>query len=343
MSRYYDITVTPAPTKANPNPPVFRHWTSMPNGVYDPGALNVEFDFLVYPYATPMGGSSLTIEGVSLQDLLQAQQFAGPPSVVGGVSTPGVNGMSIAIKAGMQAGLPLANPKQSGLILQGYIYQSFGNWRGTDMTLDFVINASPYSFYAPGNIVLNWKAGTPLATALAATLSTAYPGLKQNINISPNLVLAHDDVGHYHTLSQLAAHVKSITAGAISSTYPGVDLSIIGGKIVAYDGTQSPPTVQIQFTDLIGQPTWIDPNVMQLMCVMRADIQIGDFIVMPQGLQDAPGIVQTAASSLPSQLKYKTSFQGKFSVVAVRQVGNFRSTDGAAWSTIIQGAAVVSG
>jgi hypothetical protein len=52
---------------------------------------------------------------------------------------------------------------------------------------------------------------------------------------------------------------------------------------VVFDKTYQPSSIAIQFTDLIGQPTWIEPNTMQVKTVMRADLQVGSIITMPQG------------------------------------------------------------
>ena len=67
MARFYDISVGE------------RTWSSQQNGKDDPSALDIEFDFLEYEYGTPMGASTLTIHGISLQDLQAAPNFFGKP------------------------------------------------------------------------------------------------------------------------------------------------------------------------------------------------------------------------------------------------------------------------
>ena len=320
MARFYDIALSPAPSAGNANPAVSRRWTSYPNGKSDPGALNVQLDLLSSTFAVPMGNSTVSIDGIALSDLLQAQQFAG---------------MQIVVKGGMQAGLPLANPAQAGVLLQGQIFQSFGNWVGTDMNLNFVIIPSSFTFANPGNFVVNWQPGQQLSDALATTLNAAFPGIGRVMNIGP-YVTNHPAIGYYHNLTQLARWVKSVTK---SPTSRGVDISLLNsGQILISDGSVKTSAVQLAFTDLVGQPKWIDQNTMQFSTIMRADIQVATSVKMPVGLQNAPGIVQTAASSLPSSLKYKTSFQGEFIIQAVRHVGNFRDPDGAQWVTVFQAA-----
>lgn len=323
MARYYEITLTPTAASLSASGGVAqqgRVFTSYPNGKNDPGALNVQLDLLSSTFAVPMGNSTISIDGIALADILEAQQFAG---------------MQIVVKGGMQAGLPLANPSQAGVLLRGQIFQSFGNWVATDMNLNFVIVPSTYTFANPGNFVLNWKPGQSLADALAATLNAAYPGVARIMNIRDYVTNA-PKVAYYHTLPQFARWLKSATKSKTSS---GVDIAILNnGQIFVSDGSVKGTAVQLAFTDLVGQPKWVDQNQMQFSTVMRADIQVGSYVLMPVGLQNAPGIVQTAAASLPSSLKYKTSFQGQFVIQSVRHIGNFREPDGTQWVTIYQAA-----
>lgn len=325
--RYYEIALEPTPTSLGASGGVSqqgRLWTSFPGGKNDPGALNVQLDLLAYVQAIPMGNSTVSIDGVALADLLQAQQFAG---------------MNITVKGGMQAGLPLAKPSQSGVLIQGQIYQSFGNWVGTDQNINFVIVPATYTFARPGNFVVNWQKGQSLSDALAATLNAAYPGYARTMHIGSYIANA-PRVAHFHTLAQLAKWLKSITKGPNSA---GVDIAIKAKTIMVADGSVKTKAVQLDFTDLVGQPKWIDVNRMQFATIMRADIQVFSHVTMPVGLQNVPGIVQTAAASLPSSLKYKTSFQGEFVIISVRHIGNFRDPDGAQWVTIFEAVPNVGG
>ena len=324
MARYYDIAVYPAGTSANAQPAPVASWSSYPNGKNDPGALQVQLDIFASPYATPnpAGSSTITIEGVPIQQVVQAQQYAG---------------LQIIVKGGMQAGLPLADPTQNGLLLAGSIFQSFGNWVGTDMSLEFVVNAARYTYAVPGQFQVNWPQGTTLRAALGQTLATAYKDLGVQWNLGNDYILAHPVNGYYRTLNQLGMLVKSLTA---KINPPGVTISIpVGNTIRIYDGSTPTTTRQLKFTDFVGQPTWIDQAVVTFSTVMRADIQVGDSVLMPVEYQNLPGIFGTQAAALPSSLKYKTTFQGAFTVQAVRHIGNFRDPNGASWATIFQASA----
>lgn len=324
--RFYEIDLF-APGSTTPT----RTFTSFPGGQFDPGALNVEFDLTVAPYGTPIGGQSITIEGISIADLMQPQQFA--PQIVNGALQPG---MTLVLKGGMGKGLPLANPLQQGTLLKGQIWQAFGNWEGTEMTLDFVINPGGFDSDNPGNFVLNWQAGQPLSTALQNCLSVAYPSTPLAVNISPHLVQSSTEMHYCGTLEEMAQYIQGVTNGQfLGSTYTGVHIVMQGGALSVFDSTATPTTTQLNFSDLVGQPTWIEPNVLQVKLVMRGDLQIGVSVKMPVGLSGQAGQVTTSGNSLPSSTNYLTTFSGSFLITEMRHIGNFRSPDGGSWVTVI--------
>lgn len=308
---------------------IMREWTSHPNGKFDPHALDLEVDVFSGPYAEPTGASSITLHGPALQDLGQAYSWGLTSDQQTGATKPG---WGLAFYGGMGPGLPMANPKQAGLILAGQIVQSWGNWEGTEMTLEFKVSASVYTLADPGPFVLNWPAGRELGDALKECLQLAYPGMTVSMNIGTGYLQLHDDTAIFSTLDQLARWVAQLTAGRFRKR---VDIGIQGLTIYVIDPSYQPPPVRIDYTDMIGQPTWIGPGLMQVKCVMRADIAWGSRIEMPKGMQDNPGIVLAAASALPSSIRYKSAFSGPFKVTALRHVGRYRSADGASWVTII--------
>ncbi|HCI7060856.1 TPA: hypothetical protein NPQ16_005219, partial [Klebsiella pneumoniae] len=104
---------------------VIKNYSSHKNGVYNPGALMVEFDIQQVCLSTPAGESRLTIWGISPADMQQARL--------------NYNNKKIQIFAGMAAGFPLAGKHGKGLVIEGVVNQVFGNWQGTELRLDFVI------------------------------------------------------------------------------------------------------------------------------------------------------------------------------------------------------------
>ena len=243
--RYYDLTLTP-PGSSTPA----RRWTSHPNGKFDPGALNIEVDAPVGPYGLPMGGATVLIHGVSLQDLSQVTNW--------GIHWKGgklVEGMYLRLEAGMKAGLPLANPRQAGVILAGQVIKSYGNWEGTEQDVALIVQPANFSPERPGNLVLNWQKGMTLATALRNCLQIAYPDLPMSVHLSERMTLNYQQVHAAHTLEGLASWVAQFTRQTFGDE---VVISIQAGQLIVFDSSYETKPKPIVFEDLIGQPAWID-------------------------------------------------------------------------------------
>lgn len=317
--RYYDIAITGGPS-----------FTSLVNGRTSPGALNVEMDVFAFNYSTPSGGGTdvqswVRIWGVPLSLISQASDL---------------NGKEIIIKGGMAKGLPLATAaaNQAGVLVRGKIYPAFGNWIGTDMTLDLVLSPYTGSAVTPTNVTQDWKKNTKMSDAIKATLKTALPNLKPKIEISDKLILPYDSPWVYQTLQQFADFCRTISvsilgAGASNSKYPGVNMTIKGDTVYVYDGTQSSgqKSKAIQFRDMIGQPTWLGAEI-NFKTMMRADLQIGDIIEMPNAIP-----IQTPLSSLA---RTRPTFRGKYQVTQARHLGNYRQPDAGSWATVFNAVAV---
>lgn len=317
--RYYQVEITNQDTGAE-----VATFTSFINGKSNPGALNVELDIPVKPFATPIGGSIVRIWGVPLKQISQATALSS---------------QSIAIFGGFQKGLPLANPKQAGLLARGSIFPAFGNWIGTDMTLDLILQA-PFGptpqkkgIIVP-NIVHNWPKGSPLAQAVRTTLQTAFPKYKVSVSISDKLKLSEDDASYYESIWQYAEYLKAVSQRILGSeNYAGVNITLKDDTITVFDAPNpAKAAIPIQFADLIGQPTWIGLNVIQFKTMMRADLAINDQVRMPQGIQ------QTITSGSAPQFRSKTAFQGEFTINEIRHIGSFRQPDAASWVTVVNAA-----
>lgn len=307
--RYYKIDITNLESGT-----VERTFTSFLHNINLAGALNIEIDMPVSPFATPAGAGLVRIWGISLKDISQSSDF---------------NNKGITVYGGMQKGLPLANPAQSGLLFQGQIYQCYGNWIGTDQTLDFVIQTSTGTIAEPKNLSFNWKKGTKLADAIATTLKAAFPKYKQEIKINDKLVLPSDQPGYYSTITQFAQYIKQVSQTIIGGDYPGVDMNVTQTTLKVYDGSSPNSPKEISFKDLIGQPTWLDPLTIQYKTVMRADLKIDDYIKFPTNT-----VAISSAGGRSPQINAKSVFQGTFRIRNVRHVGNFRARDAGAWVTV---------
>jgi hypothetical protein len=289
-------------------------------GVANPAALNIEFDISIINLADPANDSAwLRIWGLGLQDIGTASNL---------------NGLNIAIYAGMSKGLPLANPSQAGLIMQGKILYAFGNWVGTSQTVEmnFQPGQTLGSATNPQNFPFSWPAGVPLATAIAQTLAIAMPGVTQNINISPRLALNYAITGWYQSAQQFADFINEISSTIIGGTYNGVSITTNGQTVNVFDGTVAAPSVKaIAFPDLIGQPTWSGPATISVKTVLRADIHVGDTVSLPPSL-----VTVTAQGASFLALADKTAFSGKYYVAQAEHFGNFRQSDAESWATAYQ-------
>ena len=296
------------------------------DGKVSRGALQVQFDVPVTAQANPMSGAGVKVWGVQIDLIKQASNF---------------NGKTMKLYAGFQPGLFLAtqafNKGQYGLIAQGLIYQAYGNWVGKDQYIQFVLLGNGLaSIQDKQNVSFNWPAGTPLADAIRTTLSQAAPSYTiGDIKISPKLILPADEAGQYNNLIGFAQYVKTLSQqilGDLNSNppYPGVDILVQGGVVTVSDQTQpaSNPKKQILFTDLVGQPTYINPGQIQVTVMLRHDIQPFDIITLPQ-------TVVTVAPGDPGTQIDTSVFQGDFIVAQARHLGDFRQSEALDWITTL--------
>ena len=314
--RFYEIIFQDSVTGVQIGPPI----TTMPRGKFDPNYLNVELDIPVVEMAIPAGSAFVRIWGISIATIAQGFNF---------------NGVRILVFGGMSKGLPLANSKQQGLLLQGVVQNAFGNWQGTTQTLDMIVQFDGGTVEDEKNLVLAWTAGMKLADAIRSTLDVAFPGYLYKINISENLVLGHDAPGYYQTIGQFANYVKQASQDIIGGDYQGVSITIRGGTFYVYDGTTPTTPTKIAFIDLIGQPTWLSLFQINFKTAMRGDIAVGDYIQMPPGQA-------TLSQKSYSQFKQGSVFTGVFQVDKIRHVGNARQPTADAWVTVFDAHVVVS-
>jgi hypothetical protein len=298
-------------------------FTSFANGQTIPGALDIEFDFPVYPFATPQGQSLIRVWGIGLGMIGQSANL---------------NFQNFKFYAGMKPGLPLATAAapQAGLIAQGKIFQAFGNWQGVNQTLDLIVN--PGAAGVNQDIHFKWAANSPLSGAIKTMLAQAFPQYPNpTINIGDSLRLPNDEDGHYKNLAQLADYLQQISSKVgvpiYGENYPGVQITIVGNTINVYDGTKKPKVTAIAFRDLIGQPTWISALLVSFKTVLRADIAVGGQVEMPQGIT-SPFALTSAAAAVPNApASSRTAFQGNFVVKEVHHFARYRQPDGDSWAT----------
>ncbi len=80
----------------------------------------------------------------------------------------------------------------------------------------------------------------------------------------------------------------------------------------------------------MGQVTWGQPGMAQMITQMRGDIGVGDYVLLPP----MPFNVLGATPQQASLSVFNPSFNGVFQVQRVRHAGDSRSAQGDAWVSI---------
>ncbi len=323
--RYYDISILDYAG----NPPSILANTSLTSttlGFTNQGALNIEFDLPISTCDIPLGNGYVKIWGVGLDVINQASTL--------------ING-SIVINAGMAKGLPLATqqataiPFRNSTVIAGTIFKAFGNWQGTEQTLDLIIStqlsATGINPKLETPFVFNCQAGQSFSSALKLAFENA--ALPITVNVSSSLVPSKPIVFYANNIPQFAKQVLN-ASNAINQNpnYLGVVIKKTPQGYEAFDNTTPTTSKKIDFTDLIGQPTWLDFAVVQCRAVLRSDINVGDTVTFPT--PDTMPILNSPQSN--SQLKNYTSYTGTAFVRSVRHIGNFRQQDANSWVTVIE-------
>jgi hypothetical protein len=312
------------------NLPIFPLNTQDSLGNSIRGALNVELDITVVNASAPVSGF-VKIWGIPISMLNQASNFTDKIIEVG---------------AGMQKGLPLANSKQQGLILRGKIFQAWGNWQGTEQTLDFMITPGAGTQQLSADkvpISIAVKSGQSLGEAIAISLNQAYSAgnnmlVNFDVNISDSLILTKAFTANYSNLQSFNKAMNDLSKTIITdANYLGVAITMTPTAIVVMDGYGPPtaPPLQLEYVDFIGQPTWIDANTMQIKMVMRGDLpNVGGTVLLPT-INNQPMPVLNILQSNPLS-RQGTTFTGSATINSIRHVGSSRSPSSDAWVTIVE-------
>ena len=274
------------------------------------------------------GGHFIRIWGVPLTVLNAAQQLQNGPT----------QPRYLTLKGGFGPGLPLNNPAQAGTLMVEVVQQCFGNWQGTDLTLDMVVLPAGGTFKDPLNLVLNWQPGQTLAAALGNCFAVALPGYAQNINISPSLVNSwqQQQGGFYPTIRALGLWLRQKTKGALGVAYPGVRIWVNNNTVTASDGVnQKTQPTQLVFTDFVGQPTWLDAATLNAKVAMRGDLEVGQQVQFPQNYPNFAGLVTQSPQQYPTVRNRIAFYAQPWNIVGIWHVGQFRATSGTQWCSVL--------
>ena len=312
--RYYKITLTPSAQTVTAFAPI-TYSTLNADGSNNTAALRVDMDIYQTMFHQPAQNGLITIYGVPFADLNQSANF---------------NLANVSIEVGMSQGLPFANPNQKGLIISGTILQAYGNFQGTDVRLNLIVTANPPSSSA--YIPFIWTGS--LEAAIRNTLINVFNTTDDNIqgSLSPNLVTTEIQPAMFFSLTEMAKYVYEISKTFnLGPKYIGARITESNGVFYLFDGTDTVPpnTTNIQFTDIIGNLTWLDIGTIQAKLVMRNDIDVGSYITLPVSAPTTNVALKFGAG------RGNINFSGVFLVTQVRHVGSSRQASADSWCTIV--------
>ena len=317
--RYYRITVTPQQGSFAGIPLTFTTIDSVtPYGNYS--ALQVELDIMQAFLHQPQQLGLVRIKGVVYSDISQASDY---------------NGARIQVWVGMSLGLPLANASQQGLILDGTVFQAFGNWQGTNVSLDLVVGPSSFANNNenPANLSWTWYKDTTLQESINQTLSNAYKDIKITGIISPNLKAIQTQTNIFTNLTSFAQNIKGISKSyKIQENYNGVNMVATNNGVFLDDGTVSSTNFSlVNYEDLIGNITYISAAQIQAKIVMRGNLQLLNYIQFPKG---SP--VATVDTKNPLNFyRNEIPFKGIYQISQIHHMGNSRQADANSWVTVL--------
>jgi len=321
--RFYDITISPP----NENPQAFEAFSFSSQsgiGINNYSCLRVDLDFFQNWFHQPSANGHVKIWGVDLKTLNQKADLN--PVLINGT----YQYKQIYIQIGMAKGLPFANPKQAGLAIQGSIIQAFSTWQGTEVGLDLIFVPSAVNPNVKANIPVIWEEGTELTDIVKTALTTAY-GIPVNGSFSKNLKWTEKTQSQNFNLISFSQTINNISRIINkSSNYLGASITLnTAGFYLSDTGVTPTAAKTITFNDIIGNLTWLDINLIQAKVVMRADINVGDYITFEQNIP-----VNNVINN-NSQYRNNLSFNGTFYVQRVHHMGSSRQPDGNSWVTVI--------
>ena len=315
--RFYKIAITPL---NGGSPIVYSSINTL--GLNNGSALRVELDLYEQLFHQTAQNSWVRIYGITYKDISQLANL--------NPDYANKKFAKIQISVGMTKGLPFANPKQAGLVISGSILQSFANWQGNEISLDLIVGSAVGSPSNPVNLSWNWVKETTLESAIRTTLGTAYPTIPIKGSLSNNLIYTETQPGMYYTLESFSSYVNSVSKTIITTPgYAGAGITINPDGFFLNDGTAPPKKVNIKFTDIIGNLTWLNVSTIQAKLVMRGDLSVGEYVVFPKG-SPATNLVNSF-----SQNRNNISFQGVFQITKLRHLGSSRQADANSWVTVI--------
>ncbi|MDF7674219.1 hypothetical protein PT277_02305 [Acetobacteraceae bacterium ESL0709] len=313
--------------------------TGNPYGRYDGGALDIEFkvDQVSLDNYTL---ASITIYGVDSDVLNMADSM---------------EGRVVELRGGMGKGLPLSNPALYGQILYGTVVTGAASWTGPNTSLTLYVKPHVATSdkedvdlnkrvtitddqnkkkKSQNAFIVNIKKGDQIRDALGKCVQPHFKDYKIlfESTLAENLTADKDFANYYEKLEDFAYDIGG-KEDCLWKYYTGLNLKIYTQDkfFIFADGTSDKDPKQIEFSQMIGQPSWDGKdNIIKFSCLLRADLHIGDKIILPL-FDDLGKPVDDTVQKLPAT-KHKSRYSGVFYITAVNYYGWFRSKEGKDWN-----------
>jgi hypothetical protein len=277
------------------------------------GALQIELSAAVSLNADAQEGTLLKIFGVPRKYLQQQYNL---------------NECRIEVFAGMGKGFPLAKPQQRGMLLKGTILETSPILEQGNVILTLYITANVINTRKnPTDIFFKIRKGEQFDNAIKNALSGNI-----TVNISSRLVADYNIDKYFKTFEDFISYLKAVSKHTIKdSNYNGIDATHRGGGIIITDfSSASGKTIKIDYSDLIGQPTFRSIGEIDARVVLRADIGIGDLVEFPDRMNVQFG------QGFQLNARQQTTFKGTWQVTELHHIGSSRGDAGDSWVTVIK-------
>lgn len=206
----------------------------------------------------------------------------------------------------------------------------------------FFGGGNTFPLASPLNLIHNLQPNQPLSSAIQQTLSTAFPHANINVNISDMLKLAYQDAGMYQSLEQYAGYLNNLSQSIMGvnsnnnqGPNPGIRITSIGTSLDTWHPPYSLGDADINYLELVGQPTWIKPQTISVKVVLRGGLKPGMYITLPNTVVGFSGPEAMLPAGAPDQRTH-VSLPGTYQITRLLHIGDLRNPDGASWTTNIE-------
>ena len=250
-------------------------------------------------------------------------------------------GKRISLKAGME-NTPLIQKigysGAYGTILEGWITNMIPEWNGRDTQFATIVQN-----YNPGNAipsVITMHIGDPVLPKIKAAFQnlTGNVGLLDMGNVPQALTSKSNYQHKIKNIASLDNLLQGVHGLTIIQKQSGFTLY---SPLSPAAPTQK--TVYLKAGDFICQPSLIDGKTyteVALTLIMRSDINVNDFVVIPQDIWVGISALDVVADAraLIDMFKGKSvfsMFSGKYKVNSIWQLGDAKNRDPQAWATTL--------